>query len=182
MICPPVGDHAFDKDEYWLLNKTLYGLQRFPCHWYNMIKVILLKMGLNPSPYDPFLLSGILMQPSSHTDSTYSISQLHTGLYVNYFFLYLSNPVQKELSKLFSRVKLRLNSWATLTTSWDQFSTVLITSTETYQFTYVNQNSHYSQHIASLYTPSTRWQTWLWLSHWPDSYCWSSWAQYSPPK
>ena len=31
-IRPPVGDPVYNKDEYWLLNKTLYGLQRLPHH------------------------------------------------------------------------------------------------------------------------------------------------------
>ena len=34
-ILPPVGDPAYAKDEFWLLNKTLYGFRRSPPHWYN---------------------------------------------------------------------------------------------------------------------------------------------------
>jgi hypothetical protein len=34
-VRPPVGDPAYNKDKFWLLNKTLYGLRRSPHHWYN---------------------------------------------------------------------------------------------------------------------------------------------------
>ena len=40
-VRPPVGDPGYAKDEYWLLNKTLYGLRRSPKHWYNMFTSIL---------------------------------------------------------------------------------------------------------------------------------------------
>ena len=60
VIRPPIGDPAFQEDEYWPLKKTLYGLGRSPHHRYNMIKGILLKMGLKSSPHDTCLLSGIL--------------------------------------------------------------------------------------------------------------------------
>ena len=66
VIRPPIGDPDFQEDEYWLLKKTLYGIRRSPHHWYNMIKGILLKMGLKASPHDPCLLSGILEKPNSH--------------------------------------------------------------------------------------------------------------------
>ena len=42
VIRPPIGDPSFQDDDYCLLKKTFYGLLRFPHHWYNMIKVILL--------------------------------------------------------------------------------------------------------------------------------------------
>ena len=32
VIRPPIGDPAFQEDEYWLLKKTLYGLCRSPHH------------------------------------------------------------------------------------------------------------------------------------------------------
>ena len=52
-IRPPVGDPAYSNDEYWLLNKTLYGLRRSPKHRYNMFTSILIDIGLCPSPHDP---------------------------------------------------------------------------------------------------------------------------------
>ena len=62
---PPIGDPDFQDDEYWLLKKTLYGLRWSPHHWYSMIKGILLNVGLNSSPHDPCLLSGVLANPYS---------------------------------------------------------------------------------------------------------------------
>ena len=32
VIRPPIGDPYFQDNEYWLLNKTLYGLRRYPHH------------------------------------------------------------------------------------------------------------------------------------------------------
>ena len=65
VIRPPIGDPDFQEDAYWLLNKTLYGLHRSPHHWYNIIKGILLKMGLKASPHEPCLIYDILYNPSS---------------------------------------------------------------------------------------------------------------------
>ena len=125
-----------------------------------MIKGTLPKMGLDPLPHDPWILSGILMQPFSHNNSTQSTSQLHVGLYVDDFVFYFSDPVQEKRFKLFSRIKLRLTLWAKLTTSWEHISTGLMKSTETYHFTYVNQHSNHSQHITSPSIPSKRRQAW----------------------
>ena len=65
VIRSPIGDPAFQEDEYWLLNKTLYRLHQSPHHWYNMIKGILPKMVLKAPPHDPCLLSGILEDSNS---------------------------------------------------------------------------------------------------------------------
>ena len=65
LIRPPIGNPALQDDEDWLLKKTLYGLRQSPHHWYNMIKNILLKMGLSPSLNDHCLLSSVLPNPSS---------------------------------------------------------------------------------------------------------------------
>ena len=65
VIRPPIGDPAFQEDEYWLLKETLYVLRRSPHHCYNMIKGILLNMFLKASPHDSCLLSGILEEPTS---------------------------------------------------------------------------------------------------------------------
>ena len=64
VIIPPIGDLAFQEYEYWLLKKTLYGLCQYPHHWYNIMKGILLKMGLKASPHDPWLIYIILDDPS----------------------------------------------------------------------------------------------------------------------
>ena len=94
VIRPPIGDPDFQDDEYWLLKKTLYGLRWSPHHWYNMIKGILLKMGLNTSPHDPCLLSGEHTNPSSTAWTTDLQSQLHVGIYVDEFLFYLYDPTK----------------------------------------------------------------------------------------
>ncbi len=58
VICPPLGDPNAEPGEYWLLNKTLYGLQRSPKHWYDMASAALLGMGLKQSAHDPCLIHG----------------------------------------------------------------------------------------------------------------------------
>ena len=65
VIRPPIGDPDFQEDEYYLLKKTLYGLCRYPHHWYNTIKWILIKMGIKASPHDPCLLYGLPTSPES---------------------------------------------------------------------------------------------------------------------
>ena len=94
VIHPPAGDPEFNTDENWILKKTLYVILCSPRHWYNMINGILLKIGLNNSPHDPFLLSGTLTQPYYATNSQHSTSQLHVGLYVDDFVFFYSNPFQ----------------------------------------------------------------------------------------
>ncbi len=56
----PVGDPAYGKDEFWLLNKKLYGLYCSPHHWYNKSKFILKDLHLSSTPHDPYLFLGIV--------------------------------------------------------------------------------------------------------------------------
>ena len=90
VIRPPIGDPDFQEYEYWLLKKTLHGLCRYPHHWYNTIKGILLKMGLEASPHDPWLLYDTLEKPNSNKTISENQSQLHVGLYVDDFVFYSS--------------------------------------------------------------------------------------------
>ena len=94
VIRPPIGEPAFQEDEYWFLKKTLYGLRRSPHHLYNTIKGIILNMGLKDSPHYPRLLSDVISNPSYPETISEAQYQLHVGLYVNDFvFLFLrSNP------------------------------------------------------------------------------------------
>ena len=92
VIKPPIGDLAFQEDEYWLLKKMLYGLRQSPHHWYNMIRGILIKMFIKASPHDPCLLSGVFSNPSSPDTISEAQSQLHVGLYVDDFVFYSSYP------------------------------------------------------------------------------------------
>ena len=103
LIRPPIGDPAFQDNEYWILKKTLIGLRWSPHHWYNTIKGILLKMGLNKSLHEPCILSGVITNPSSPAFISDLQSQLHAGIYVNDFVFYSSDPAQEELFKTLSR-------------------------------------------------------------------------------
>ena len=88
VIRPPIVNPDFQEDEYWLLNKTLYGLRQSPHHWYSMIKGILLKMGLKSSQHDPCLLSDVLANPSSPDTISEVQYQPHVEIYVNDFVFY----------------------------------------------------------------------------------------------
>eukprot|EP00956_Cyclotella_meneghiniana_P005594 scaffold7180_cov50-Cyclotella_meneghiniana.AAC.3 len=116
VVRPPVGDPEYDKDTYWLLNKTLYGLRRSPHHWYNMFTKALKDIGLSPSLHDPCLFSGVLnvppgdstnldasnigngTSPSSSPDpTTSSPAPIHVGIYVDDFVFYSTDPQQEAL-------------------------------------------------------------------------------------
>eukprot|EP00804_Cyclotella_cryptica_P030273 CCRYP_019237-RA/>CCRYP_019237-RA protein AED:0.06 eAED:0.03 QI:0/0/0/1/0/0/3/0/1322 len=93
VVRPPVGDPGHSRDEYWLLKKTLYGLRRSPHHWYNKITKILKDMGLQASPHDPCLYSGVLHHPP--TLSSQHRKPIHIGLYVD-DFVYYSEDADEE--------------------------------------------------------------------------------------
>jgi hypothetical protein len=93
VVRPPIGDPAFDKDEYWLLNKTLYGLRRSPHHWYNMFFAALKKMGLQQSVHDPCLFSGNLTSDPNPT----AASEIHVGIYVDDFVYFSMDSAAEKL-------------------------------------------------------------------------------------
>lgn len=93
VVRPPVGDPEYDKDTYWLLNKTLYGLRRSPHHWYNMFTKALKDMGLQPSLHDPCLFSGAVHTPDSPASE--STAPVHVGIYVDDFVFYSTDPTQE---------------------------------------------------------------------------------------
>jgi hypothetical protein len=92
VVRPPVGDPAYGKDQYWLLNKTLYGLRRIPHHWYNMFCSALRDIGLTQSLHDPCLFSGNLTSDSSPSDA----SKIHVGIYVDDFVFYSKDPAAEQ--------------------------------------------------------------------------------------
>ena len=92
-IRPPVGDPAFHSKEYWLLNKTLYGLRRSPHHWYNRFTSILRQLGLQSTPNDPCMFTGSL---TSNTLVPLT-APLHAGVYVDDFIFYSTDPNVKAL-------------------------------------------------------------------------------------
>ena len=109
VIRPPIGNLAFQDDDYWFLNKTLYVLHRYPHHWYNIIKGVLLKMCLNTSPHDPCLLSGVIANPFSPDTISAVQSQLHVSLYVDDIAFYSSDPTQEALLKTLIQEHIQFN-------------------------------------------------------------------------
>ena len=99
VIRPTIGDLDLQEYEYWLLKKTLYGLRRSPHHWYNIIKGILLKTGINTSPYGPCLIYGVTENPSYPETISVVQPQLQVGLYFEDFVFYSSDPTQEALFK-----------------------------------------------------------------------------------
>ena len=97
VIRPPIGELAFQDDNYWLLKKTLYGLHRSPHCWYNMIKGILLRMELNTSQHDLCLISGVLTNPYYPSCTSELWYQLHVGRYVDDFVFYSSYSAQEDI-------------------------------------------------------------------------------------
>jgi hypothetical protein len=91
IVKPPIGDPNTKKDEYWLLKRTLYSLQRSPKHWYNKIRTILNTIGLQQNAYNPCLFSGNIVNPSDPSDSPLS-SRLTLGLYVDDFVYFSEDP------------------------------------------------------------------------------------------
>ena len=91
VVRPPIGDPAHSTGEYWLLNKTLYGLRRSPRHWYDMMSSILVKMGLSVSVHNPCLYSGHV----TSTSTTPFTHPLHIGLYVDDFVFYTKDKAHE---------------------------------------------------------------------------------------
>ena len=90
-ICiPPQGCFLTPPNTYWKLRKTLYGLKRSPCHFYNLATSLLQKVGLKKHPSSPCLFTGTLIpgQPP-----------LYLGLYVDDFVYFSESPAVEELFK-----------------------------------------------------------------------------------
>jgi hypothetical protein len=100
IVKPPIGDPDAENGEYWLLKRTLYGLRRSPKHWYDKIRNILLKLGLQQNAYDPCLFSGSIIDPSN-PDAPSSHHHLTLGLYVDDFVYFSEDPgVEAKFEKL----------------------------------------------------------------------------------
>jgi len=100
IVKPPIGDPDAKEGEYWLLKRTLYGLRRSPKHWYDKIRKILNKLGLQQNAYDPCLFSGNIVDPSDPADSP-STSPLSLGLYVDDFVFFSEDPaVEAKFQRL----------------------------------------------------------------------------------
>jgi hypothetical protein len=87
VVQPPAGDPVNQKDEFWLLKKTLYGLRRSPHHWYN----------ITPSPHDPCLFSGIVKSPRlTNLPPDADRRPIHIGLYVDDFVFFSEDPTEED--------------------------------------------------------------------------------------
>ena len=100
IVRPPSGDPDAPRDEYWLLQKTLYGLRRSPRHWYEKIDSILRSIGLTPNAHDPCFYTGFIRDPRDPTSSASSVP-LSLGLYVDDFVYFSEDP---EVELLFERL------------------------------------------------------------------------------
>jgi hypothetical protein len=89
-------DADANKDEYWLLLKTLHGLCWSPHHWYKKIDAILWSLGLIPSAQDPFLYSGFIRDPNDPLGLP-SSKPLSMGLYVDNFVYFLEDLAVETL-------------------------------------------------------------------------------------
>ena len=100
IVKPPIGDPDAKEGEYWLLKWTLYGLRRSPKHWYDKIRKIFNKLGLQQNAYDPCLFSGNIVDPTVPND-TPSSSPLSLGLYVDDFVFFSEDPaVEAKFQRL----------------------------------------------------------------------------------
>ena len=109
IVCPPSGDPDAPKGEYWLLQKTLYGLCRSPRHWYQKINAILHSIGLIRSPHDPCFYTGF--NPHDPLASA-SLVPLSLGLYVDYVVYFSEDPVIETLFECILTERVKLTSWA----------------------------------------------------------------------
>jgi hypothetical protein len=91
IIKPPIGDPDATKNKYWLLKRTLYGLQHSSCHWYTKINAALNQIGLQANSSDPFLYTGHIIDPSN-PGAPPSTSPLTLGLYMDDFIYFLEDP------------------------------------------------------------------------------------------
>ena len=96
VIHSPVGDPAYNKDEFWFLRKTLYGLHCSPHHWYNMITKILTEIGLVASPHDPCLFTSVVMNSSAPNLPSAPHKPIHVELYIDDFVFFSEDPMEEE--------------------------------------------------------------------------------------
>jgi hypothetical protein len=95
-----IGDPNAEKDKYWLLKCTLYGLRRSPRHWYTKIKAIFKSLGLKDITSDPCLFAGNITNPTNPAAAP-SSAPLTLGIYVNDFVYFLEDPeVERRFEQL----------------------------------------------------------------------------------
>ena len=85
IVRPPLDDIESGPNDFWILNKTLYGLRQSPQNWYRPIMNILREMGITPSKHDPCLFSGLIENSTTLAPPWHTI---HVGLYVDNFVFF----------------------------------------------------------------------------------------------
>jgi hypothetical protein len=113
-VRPPPGDPGYSKDEYWLLNKTLYGLRRSPHHWYNMFTKALRDMGLQQSVHDPCLFAGASLPPNLNSPLIPTRAEVFVGIYVDDFVFYSTDPGNATQTATYLSTYLNLPSLTSL--------------------------------------------------------------------
>ena len=86
VVRPPHGCITSSPNEYWKLNKPLYGLRRAPRHWYEKFKTILTSLHLTPCKNAPCIFHGNLIPGEP---------PLYIGVYVD-DFVYFSTSTKVE--------------------------------------------------------------------------------------
>ena len=85
---PPPGCPYTPPHTYWLLKRSLYGLRRAPCHWFEKATKISKNIGLTPCPHAPCLFTGNIKP---------GYPPLYLGLYVDDFIYFSENPTVEKL-------------------------------------------------------------------------------------
>ena len=85
---PPPGCPRSEPFSYWMLQKTLYGLRRSPCHWYDNFKMHLLALGFNACTHDPCIFLG--PRPGYPNDPIYA------GCYADDFIYFSTDRCVEE--------------------------------------------------------------------------------------
>jgi len=98
ILRPPIGCPHTEKNTYWKLQRTLYGLKRSPRHWYEKVIKILSKMGLRQCPNAPCIFTGNIIPGKP---------PLFLGLYVDDFIFFSeSDEVEQHFEKELQRETL----------------------------------------------------------------------------
>ena len=113
IFCPTLGDHNAAVDEFWLLKKSLYGLSRASCHWYEKTSKYLRAMGLKSRP-----LTIHVYLPASHLLRPFLPPRV-TNLFKWAFMSTILSIIQKMMKldlalKQFLSLNSRLILWVPL--------------------------------------------------------------------
>ena len=96
VLTPPANCPLTPPNTYWILKRTLYGLQRSPKHWFDKATSIFRQLGLQPCPNSPCLFTGTLID---------NAPPIYVGLYVDDCIYFSQDPsVEKAFEESLSTV------------------------------------------------------------------------------